>query len=173
MPSTVVNLTPSNVAPSAVAGASMAGTADAPAAHAATIGAPTASVPQPVEYTPIVPDPNDQYMHTSTFYFNGKLSLAQIFGLYKAPAAVVVKGLQLAAQTPPQGASAIIELVDADGVSLGRSATLPAGQPYADVVFDPPLALAANTIVRAKVAAVGSTTSGGYVQATLVAQVIP
>lgn len=182
------DFTPSNTPPDAHAVPSFAGTAEAPVgiahplgaptasapeAHASAFGEPTAAVPQIVQYTPIVPDPTDSAMHTATFYFNGKLTLAQIFGLYKAPSTVVLKGMQLAAQTPPQGASAIIELVDADGVGLGRTATLPAGQPYADVTFDPPLALAANTIVRAKVTAVGSTTNGGYLQATLVAQVIP
>lgn len=133
----------------------------------------TASAAQPIEPAPIVPDPSDENMHTATLYFNGKLTLAQVFGLYVAPAAVVIKSVQLAAQTAPQGASAIIELVDADGISLGRTATLPAGEKIAHVVFDPPLALSAATIVQAKVTAVGSTTNGGYLQATLVAQVIP
>jgi hypothetical protein len=203
MPSTAVDYSHSNAAPAAVTPPSFAGTGAAPAAHALTptqgtgsapsgvphatnegtgdapdpltipVGDPTDSTPQLVEYTPIVPDANDQSMHTATLYFNGKLTLGQIFGLYKAPAAVVLKEMHLAAQTAPQGASAIIELVDADGVGLGKTATLPAGDKIAVAIFDPPLALSANTLVQAKVTAVGSTTAGGYLQATLVAQVIP
>ncbi|MBC8009151.1 MAG: hypothetical protein H7067_03535 [Burkholderiales bacterium] len=131
------------------------------------------SAPQLVAYTPTIPDPTDRAMHTATFYFTGNLTVAQAFGLYKSPSAVVIRGVQLAAQTAPVGSVVIIELVDADGVSLGRTATLPAGALYADITFGTPLSLGANTIIRAKVTAVGSTTPGGYLQVTLLAQVIP
>ena len=161
---------PDNSAPVAVTGGDFTPSGGAPAAVALGNTDPTDTVPTPIEYSPIIPPTTDANMHTASFIQTGKLILNSIFGFYKAPAPVVIKGVQLAIQTLPTGADVIITLVDADGITLGRTATLPAGEVYADVLFETPLPLLTGAIVRAKVTQIGSGTPGSYLTANLVAQ---
>ncbi len=131
----------------------------------------TASTPQPIALVPSIPALSDENMHTATLSAVGNLAVNQVFGFYKAPAAAVVKGVQLAAQKAPAGADVIVSLVDADGIALGRTATLPAGQAFAEVTFGTPLPLLTAAVVRAKVTQIGTgNTPGAYLTANLVVQ---
>lgn len=180
-----LNLAASNAAPVAVAFANQAPTgagpgaitmadrtpaSDQPTAIPFAASAGTAAVPQQVNPPAVTAALSDQNMHTAALQFTGKLSLNQIFGFYRAPAAGVIRGVQLSAQTPPTGSDAVIELVDSDGNLLGRSATLPAGQAYANVNFATPLPVLLGAIVRAKITQIGSGTAGGYLTVNLVVQ---
>jgi hypothetical protein len=163
--------TPDNTAPAAVALAAFAGTGASPSALAAPLAAAgTQNVPQMVGFTPAIPTPTDDTMHTPSLLFAGRLTAGQLFGFYKAPAAIVIKGIQLNCQDVPTGAPVIIEVVDSDGVGLGRTATLPDGAGIADVTFVTPLPLAINTLVRLKVTQVGSTKAGSFLTANLIVQ---
>ncbi len=184
----VAAFTPSNLAPSPITPPSVAGTASAPEAVAlapfagtgvapSALAAPlaaaaTQNVPQLVGFDPAIPTPTDDTMHTPSFLFAGRLTAGQLFGFYKAPAAVALKGVQLACQDAPTGADVIIEVVDNDGVSLGRTATLPAGASTADVTFVTPLPLVIHTLVRLKVTQVGSTKAGSFLTANLIVQLV-
>ena len=158
-------------APDAVALPDSTPTEDAPSAIALGSTTPTASAPQMVEAAPNVTAPTDSNMHTASLAFFGNLKADQVFGFYKSPAACVVRGVQLLAQKAPAGADVIVELVDADGISLGRSATLPAGDAVVDVTFETPLPLLNAAIVRAKIAQTGTGNNpGAYLTANLIVQ---
>lgn len=158
------------VAPGAVLGAVVDPTAAAPSPIAGAETAPAIDTPRPIDYAPLIPDPDDETMHTAPLNFAGQLILDQVFGIYRAPALCWIKGIQLAAQVAPVGADIIIELVDAAGVSLLRTATLPAGQAWSDTDFATPLPVLADGIVRAKVTQIGSAKAGSFLTATLIVQ---
>lgn len=162
---------PDNGAPGLVSGPAYAAANDAPSARPLAATAGTANVPQTVGPVAAAPTPTLEKMHTPSLVFAGRLAANQVFGLYKPAVAVAVRGVQLALQDPATGADVILELVDADGVGLGRTATLPAGQGFADVVFVTPLPLAANTLVRARLTQIGSAKAGSFLTATLAVQV--
>lgn len=164
-------MAPSNAAPSAIALPGYAATAAAPGAIALSNMTGTADVPQQVGYAPIVPSPTDETMHTATLTIIGNLALNQLSGAYQAPAPCVIKGVQLSLQKAPAGADVIITLVNADGVSLDRTATLPAGDSYAFVTFATPLPQLNGAIVRVKVTQIGAGANpGAYLTANLVVQ---
>jgi len=104
-------------------------------------------------------------MTTHPLFFIGTLVLNQIFGYFKAPAAVTITSVQAFAQTAPTGADAIITLVDGAGASLGVVATIPAGTNYFSVSTS--LAVAVGGVVQAKITQIGSTVAGGYVTIAL------
>ncbi|PTX95768.1 hypothetical protein [Opitutus sp. ER46] len=168
----VQGVTPDATAPAALPIASTAWSNVAPTPVAIGGMTGTEATPQLVAFAPIIPLPTDSNMHTAALNFVGQLKLNQLFGFYKAPAPVAIRGVQLAAQTAPTGADVTVELVDPDGVSLGRTATLPAGKTYADVTFATPLPVLAGALVRAKVTQIGSGAAGGYLTANLVVQVV-
>lgn len=163
--------TPSNGAPSTIARPDQTPADAAPGAVAIPASTGTASTPQPIGYTPPLGPLSDATMQTPTLNFAGNLALNQIFGYYVAPAACVVKGVQLSAQKAPLGADAIITLVDADGISLGRTATLPSGQTTANITFNPTLPLLNAATVRAKVTQIGTGNNpGAFLTANLIVQ---
>lgn len=160
-------------APSALPGATVALTNVAPAALAATDTTGVIDTPRPRDFWPAIPTPIDPTMQTPALTFAGQLILDQVFGIYRAPEACVIKGIQLAAQVAPEGADVIIDLVDSEGVSLARSATLPADEPWSDTDFVTPLPILADGIVRAKVTQVGSSKPGSFLTVTLIVQILP
>lgn len=161
---------PGNDAPATVTGGSFTPDNGAPSARTLSRTRPTDTVPSPIGYAPTIPAPTDESMHTPALIQTGKLVADVIFGFYKTKAAEVILGVQLAIQDLPTGADVIITLVDAEGTTLARTATLPAGESYKDVPFETPLALLAGAIVRAKVTQVGSTKPGSYLTANLIVQ---
>ena len=168
----LAGLTPDNTSPTGVPRASQTPSNTAPTAVAFGSTTGTASAPQPIAFAPIFTDPTDGNMHTASFQFAGQLTLDQLFGLYKAPANVVIRGVQLFARKAPEGAAAIIELVDSEGNSLDRTASLPENETIAAVVFDTPRPVVVGTIVRAKITQVGSIKPGAYLTATLFVQIV-
>lgn len=172
-PMTVVRAdqTPSDGAPASVVRADQTPSDNAPRALPVATTTGTDSTPQPIGYTPPLGPLSDETMHTPSLHFTGNLSLNQIFGYYVAPAACVIKGVQLFAQKAPAGADVVITLVDADGTSLSRTATLPAGASTINVNFGTPLPLLNGATVRAKVTQIGAGVNpGAYVTATLIVQ---
>lgn len=160
-----------NAAPSAVARADQTPVDGTPAAVPVGNTAGTHSTPQQVGYTPTLGPLTNDTMHTPTLSFAGNLALNQVFGFYKAPAPCAITGVQLVAQKAPAGADVIIELTDADGVSLARTATLPAGQSFNAVTFGTPLPLLNAAIVRAKVTQIGTGANpGAFLTANLIVQ---
>ncbi|MES2692788.1 MAG: hypothetical protein V4773_04890 [Verrucomicrobiota bacterium] len=160
-----------NTAPSGIARADQTPINGAPGAVPVSGTNGTQSTPQPIGYTPALGALTNNTMHTPSLHFTGNLALNQVFGLYKAPAACAITGVQLATQKAPVGADVVIDLVDADGVSLARTATLPAGQSFAAVNFGTPLPLLNAAIVRAKIAQTGTGNNpGAYLTANLIVQ---
>lgn len=162
---------PDNAAPGAVAFESQAPDNAAPGARAIGSTSGTHDTPQQVGYAPTLGTPTDDTMHTPALIFVGNLLLNQVFGFYKAPAACAVKGVQLAVQKAPVGADVIVELVDAAGVSLARTATLPAGEAWKEITFVTPLPLLNAAIVRARCTQIGAgNTPGAYLTCNLIVQ---
>lgn len=163
-----------NTAPAGIARADQTPNNGTPAAVPVSNTAGTHSTPQQVGYTPTVGAPTDDTMHTPALTFVGNLILNQVFGFYKAQAASVIKGVQLNVQKIPAGADVIVELVDADGISLARTATLPAGEGFKEIVFVTPLPLLVGAVVRAKITQIGAgATPGAYLTCNLIVQLTP
>lgn len=162
---------PDNTAAVAIARASQTPSNVAPGAHPIASTAGTHDTPQQVGYAPTLATPTDDTMHTPALIFIGNLALNQVFGFYKAPAACAVRGVQLAVQKAPVGADVIIELVDSAGVSLARTATLPAGETWKEITFVTPLPLLNAAIVRARCTQIGAgNTPGAYLTCNLIVQ---
>lgn len=160
-----------NTAPTGIARPDETPNDGAPGAVPAGNTTGTHSTPQQIGYTPTLGPLTDETMHTPALIFVGNLILNQVFGYYKAPAACAITGVQLNVQKAPAGADVIIDLVDADGVSLARTATLPAGESFVNVNFAQPLPLLNAAVVRAKVTQIGAgATPGAYLTANLVVQ---
>lgn len=166
-----VDQTPSDGAPASVVRADQTPSNHEPGVVPVPATTGTDSTPQPIGYTPPLGPLSDETMHTPSLHFTGNLSLNQIFGYYVAPAACVVKGVQLFAQKAPAGADVVVTLVDADGNSLSRTATLPAGASTTNVTFGTPLPLLNAATVRAKITQVGTGANpGAYLTANLIVQ---
>jgi len=160
------------VAPVAVPGAVADYTPAAPDPHAGDSTRGTPDTPRLLDYVPTIPAPDDTTMQTPVLNFAGQLLLGQLFGIYRAPTAAVIKGIQLVAQVAPVGADVIIDLVDSAGVSLGGTATLPAGETWSEITLLTPIMVVTGAVIRAKVTQIGSAKPGSFLTATLIIQTV-
>jgi len=106
--------------------------------------------------------PNSSGRDIATMTVVGTAQLNQTYGFFETSTSTTVSRAQIACQTAPVGSNLTVTFVDGSGTSLGITATVTAGSEYGETVFSSPVTLPANTIIRAKITAVGSTTPGGY-----------
>lgn len=102
-----------------------------------------------------------------SMFFTGSGNLNQIFGYYKSAGQTLLTRAQISCQTPPTGSDLIVTFVDGSGVSLGVTATIPAGANYGETVFGSTLTIPNGGVVRAKITQIGSSTPGGYITVSL------
>jgi hypothetical protein len=88
----------------------------------------------------------------SAFQYVGIPVLSDVFGYYKAPSAVQIQRVQIAAQTGAAGGNVSVTLIDSAGTILaaGAVAVLASGTDTLDFLLPVPITLAANGVVRAQ-----------------------
>jgi hypothetical protein len=102
-------------------------------------------------------DEDDMDTWTVSLVYFGEAVLNEVFDGYKPTSSVKLKAIELSAQEPPIGSSLTIQLVDAFEVAIGDPISLPALSTFIREVVSPAQSIVADTTIRAKVTAVGST----------------
>ncbi len=103
----------------------------------------------------------------SSFVWAGTAILDEIFGFFKAPSAVQIQRIQIAAQQGAIGGNITFALVDANGDPWGATAILGSGTNYKDAALSAPVTVVPGGVVRAKITGV-DIGIGGYFTVNLI-----
>lgn len=116
-----------------------------------------------------VPITADEGLSYAEFNYTGEVTDEQIFGGWQAPAPQKIYGVQVVAETPPQGSNLSGILVDeSDAEIAGTEFTLTAGEGFEATTFVTAHTVITGDIIKAKIKNVGATTAGGYLNVRLV-----
>jgi hypothetical protein len=97
----------------------------------------------------------------------GEAILNQVFGAYKPSEVIEITAIEITAQEVPIGAPLTIQLIDAFDLEIGAPVSLPSLAEHVRSVLAVPQSIEADTTIRAKVTAVGSTFAGSGVVVNL------
>lgn len=103
--------------------------------------------------------------------FAGKVAPNQIEGMWKAPAACQILGLQLNAQDAPTGAALLVDVIKG-GIAQNKIATLAAAAKAQETIFGAPLAVAAGDVIQFQATQVGSTKPGTQLTVGAIVQLV-
>lgn len=105
---------------------------------------------------------------TASLILFGEAVVDQVFDRYQTDRAGKLTAIEISAQDAPSGTGGItIQLIDGLGANVSAAVTLATGTNNVRATLGTPLAIALDSILRAKVTAVGGTDAGGWLNVRL------